>query len=72
MADDIGLQSLSQTGTAEAVPMHRYNPVPQETSAGFSWDNRVSGNDRSMAGIETAARDAVLREQVCGRKLVGF
>lgn len=71
-ADGIGLRSLNQTGTAEAVPMHHYDQIPQETSASFGWDNRVSGNDRSMGDIETAACDAVLREQVCGLKLVGF
>lgn len=62
-ADGIGLRSLNQTGTAEAVPMHHYDQIPQETSASFGWDNRVSGNDRSMGDIETAACDAVLREQ---------
>lgn len=71
-ADGIGPRSLNQTGTGDVAPMYHQDSVPQETSVGFSWDNRVAGNDRSMGDIETAARDAVLREQVCGRKLVAL
>lgn len=71
-SDGLGLRSLDPSGTAEAVPVHRYDPIPQEASAGLNLDTRVSGNIGSMSDIETAACDAVLREQVFWFVVGGF